>query len=264
MATSNSSFQPTDIIVKDLPLPKYYQIEQILLRYIESGEWLPGQQIPIEEMIQAHFQVSRSVVRQAINNLENRGLLWRGPGKGTFVAERKVLRLIQSFASFHEDVLDHGSIPTTTVLRQDVILCPENVAHWLKVPLATPVLHLHRLRFVDDESHMVSHSYVRLDRCKGLEREEFTDKSLFQLIEEKYNLEITGGRRMVEATTAGVEEAQLLGISTGAPLLLLRGISHLKDGTPIEYSVAKYRGDRAVFDVELVRHHEPTTKEHKR
>jgi GntR family transcriptional regulator len=256
MPTSVPSLRPGDVIHSELPVPKYYQIEQILLSYIESGEWKAGQQIPIEEELQTHFRVSRSVVRQAVHNLEVRGLLWRGPGKGTFVAARKNPSiLIPNLLSFHEDAVIQGHQPSTSILAKTVAPCPEDVAHWLEVPVNSAVLFVRRRRFVDGTPLMVGNTWVRVDLVPDLVRYDLTDKSLYQAIEQMCKAEITHGRRILEATLVDGEDAALLDVQPGAPVTLLRGVGYLPDSTPVEYSVFKYRGDRACFEVELGRKH---------
>jgi len=57
--------------------------------------------------------------------------------------------------------------------------------------------------------------------------------------------------RELEAISADEEEAELLGIQQGDPIQLTTSVSYTKDGKPIEYSIAKFRGDRNVFHCEV-------------
>ncbi|WP_175415234.1 GntR family transcriptional regulator [Paenibacillus algicola] len=65
-------------------LPKYMQLKQELLSWLESGKLLPGTQFPSEHEISQQFQMSRQTVRQAFSELEKEGWLERIQGKGTF------------------------------------------------------------------------------------------------------------------------------------------------------------------------------------
>jgi GntR family transcriptional regulator len=57
----------------------------------------------------------------------------------------------------------------------------------------------------------------------------------------------------VEAIALGRADAKLLGLRSKSPALLLKSVGMLEDGTPLEYFVAKHRGDRSRFHIDLVR-----------
>ena len=80
---------------------------------------------------------------------------------------------------------------------------------------------------------------------------------MYELLERKYGLRLASGYRTIEAITAEHIYAELLGVKTGSPLLLLKGIGFLADGRPFEYFVARHRGDRSKFGVRVVRESRP-------
>ena len=69
-------------------IPLYIQVASTLRRRIETGEWLPGQQISTLETLEREFEVARVTVRQAVELLEDEGLVHRRQGRGTYVADR--------------------------------------------------------------------------------------------------------------------------------------------------------------------------------
>jgi len=75
-------------INRAVPIPYYYQLEGLLRRQVESGQWLPGQRVPSEKQLCELYAVSRTTVRQAVNNLVVGGLLYHVKGKGTFVCKK--------------------------------------------------------------------------------------------------------------------------------------------------------------------------------
>jgi GntR family transcriptional regulator len=75
-------------IDRSTPIPYYYQLEVLLRRQIASGHWKVGQRIPSEKQFCERYAVSRTTVRQAVNNLVALGLLYHVKGKGTFVGQR--------------------------------------------------------------------------------------------------------------------------------------------------------------------------------
>jgi GntR family transcriptional regulator len=72
-------------INREVPIPYYYQLEGILRQQVDSGRWTASQRVPSEKQLGELYNVSRTTVRQAVNNLVAGGLLYHVKGKGTFV-----------------------------------------------------------------------------------------------------------------------------------------------------------------------------------
>ena len=244
----------SDVIRRDSPIPYYFQLEGFLKEEIESGRWNPGQQIPSEAEFCEAFGVSRTVVRQALNELVNEGLLYRRRGKGSFVARPKIAEsLVQNLTGFYEDMVAKGLTPITQVLEQKLIPASKKVAGMLSLKEGDQVIKMDRLRSINNEPILIVTTFMPYQICPALLEEDLTKRSLYAVLEDRYKLEIARGRRTLEAISASEEDAKLLGIEEGDPLVLLKSVSYLKDGRPIEYFEAKHRGDRSRFEVELIR-----------
>jgi len=241
-------------IDRSSPVPLYYQLREYLAQLIRNGEWPPDTQVPTEQELCEMTKLSRSVVRQALQDLVHDQLLVRYRAKGTFVARPKVHeRLVQTLTGFYEDTVARGQVPQTRVLQFDVIPASSLIARELGIAPGTPVIHLNRLRSIDGEPILLVVTYIPHYMCPGLIEEDMTSQSLYRVLEERYGLAIVRGRRTLGAVAATNEEAGLLQIEPGDPLLLLRSTSYLEDGRALEYFVARHRADRAEFEVELVR-----------
>jgi GntR family transcriptional regulator len=241
-------------ISKDSPVPLYFQLKELLRQEVESGRWQPGQQIPPEMELCEAFGISRTVVRQALRELEYDGLLYREQGKGTFVAEPKISEsLVQDLTGFYEDMVARGLTPVTQVLRQEVQPADEKVAHYLQIQPGDEIVLIERVRSVGGEPFVLVVTHLPYHICPDLVNEDLTTQSLYALLEGKYGLQLSHGRRTIEAVAANQYEVRHLGVQEGAPLILLHSVSYLKDGRPIEYFHAVHRGDRSRFEVEVVR-----------
>lgn len=237
-------------------IPYYAQLIRLIKQQINRGLWRPGDQIPGEPELCAQYHVSRTVVRQALLELEMEGLIIRRKGRGTFVAQPKVNEsLAQKLTGFYEDMVAHGHTPVTATLHQIITPASEKVAKWLEIQPGTPVFDIQRLRSIDNAPFQLTTSYIPCDLCPGLERIDLTNRSLYQYLENDRGLVIARGRRFIEAVAANETESRMLNIERGAPLVMLDSISFLESGRPIEYFHALHRGDRARFEVELVRMH---------
>jgi GntR family transcriptional regulator len=238
----------------DSPVPYYHQLKEWFHENIANGTLQVGQQIPSEAELCNAFHVSRTVVRQALNDLVNEGILYRRKGKGTFVAKPKISEsLVQKLTGFYQDMVDRGFNPITRVLEQKVISASKMLAERLNLGTEDQVIRIDRLRFVNNEPIVFVTTYIPYWVCPGLLHEDLTSQSLYAVLEEKYGLAIARGRRTLEAIAANEQEAKLLEIEPGSAIILLKSVSYLEDGRPIEYYEAKHRGDRSQFEVELIR-----------
>jgi GntR family transcriptional regulator len=241
-------------IDRESPVPYYHQLKALLRDEIVHGRWPAGSRIPSEPELCRLLDVSRTVVRQALGDLEHERLLRRRKGLGTFVAEPKIReRLVQTLTGFHDDMVDQGRIPRTVVLEQRVVPATSVVSLELGMAPGTPVVMIERVRSVDAEPIVLVTTYLPHDLVPGLEAVDLTDRSLYQTLAQRYGLTLGRGRRMLESVGASTAEAALLGIEPGDPLLFLRSTTYLTDGRAVEYYEAHHRGDRTALEVDLVR-----------
>jgi GntR family transcriptional regulator len=235
------------------PLPFYYQLKQLVLTDLRDRELAPGTHLPGDHELCDTYNVSRTVVRQALGELETEGVIHRVKGRGTFVApELTTEHLVQSLTGLHEDVTARGSTLRSEVRRLEVVPADEQIAGLLELPRDAPVIVLERLRFVDDEPRVAVTTHLPLEIAPGLVEDDLTSQSLYALLEHKYGVELTHGRRAVEAEVAGDALAASLGIAPGAAVLVLRSTSYAGQ-RPVEVFVAYHRADRSRFEVTLNR-----------
>ncbi|MGD0004661.1 MAG: GntR family transcriptional regulator [Anaerolineaceae bacterium] len=252
--TLNTTINLSEAIDRHSPIPYYYQLKEYLASLIRTNVLKSGDRLPTEMEICSESGLSRTVVRQAIQELENEGFFVRFRAKGTFVARPKVQeRLVQTLTGFYEDTIAHGQTPMTRVLIFEVIPATSKIAQELQVPVGEPVFFLKRLRFIDQEPILVVSTHIPRFMCPDLIHFDMSTHSLYRVLQQNFNLIIMRARRSIEAITALPEDVRLLGIENDAPLLQLTSTGYLQDGRPLEYYIAHHRGDRAKFDVELVR-----------
>ncbi|GAB2577854.1 GntR family transcriptional regulator [Microlunatus antarcticus] len=240
-------------IDRSSPLPFYYQLKQLVLTDLRDRQLAAGDRLPGDHELCATYDVSRTVVRQALAELETEGVIQRVKGRGTFVApERTSEHLVQSLTGLYEDVAARGDQLRSVVRRLEVAPADEQIAGLLELPVGARTIVLERLRLVDDEPWVLATTYLPYDVAPGLLDDDLTQHSLYALLEQKYGVELTHGRRRVEAEVASDTLAGLLGISPGAAVLVLRSTSYAGE-RPVEVFVAYHRGDRSRFEVTLKR-----------
>jgi GntR family transcriptional regulator len=255
MATAKPKPRLRTTINRRSPLPFYIQLKQALGEAIDNGVWHAGDRVPSEAALCNMFGVSRTVVRQALNDMSNEGLVVREKGKGTFVAEPKISSssLVHSLVGFYEDMEERGLAPSTQVLEQKIVPASPKLADTLALETEAPLIKLIRLRFVQDEPIVLVTSYLPYDLCPRLIEADLRQQSLYAFLKREYGLSVARGQRFIDAVVANEQEANLLQTEKGAPLLRLESVSYLEDGRPLEYFHGVWRGDRSRFEVEIDR-----------
>lgn len=240
----------TNRIDRSRPVPLYHQLERILRNDIEAGVYRAGELLPSESDICERYNVSRSVVRQTLATLAHAGVVHKERGRGSFVAEAKLHeRFVQRATGFYADLTRMGLDISTKVLRQEVVELPLEVREFLEAPTG---VRIDRLRSVDGRVLAYVTTYVAHGRCPGLESQDLTDRSLYDLLERVYGVRVHSGKRTVEAVAVSREEAGHLQVSPGTPVLLLRSASRTLDDEPLEWFEAWHRADRTMFEVEII------------
>lgn len=239
---------------KNIPIPLYYQLKTILLEYIKEHHTDLESPIPTEVDISEHFGISRPTVRQAINELVVEGYLYRIKAKGTFISKPKIKQdFLLVLDSFNKEMRKKGLNPSTKILNKEVINSDEKVSAALNIPVGSKVIQVSRLRFANDEPIVFVMTYLPYDKCPSIMAKNLESESMYEVLESDCGLLISGATRSLESILAGEFEGRLLGIEKGAPIQYFESIAYLSDGTPIEFSLAKYRGDRNKFTFELKR-----------
>ena len=235
-------------------IPYYLQLKEVLTEGIKQGDWGPGDLIPSESELGNSFGVSRTVVRQALNEMTYEGLVVRQKGKGTFVARAKISSrsLVQSLEGFYGEMAERGVPVMTQVLEQTLEPADPNVAANLELESMSPVVKLVRLRFVEEEPIVLVESYLPYEMCRDVIKADLEQGSLYAFLEEECGITIGRGWRRIEAITADEEAAARLAVEVGSPLIRLKSVSYTPEGTPLEYFDALFRGDRSRFEVEIV------------
>ena len=251
MSTLRSDLGPVPAVKRNLTLPLYDQLREAIVQMISSQGLSPGDLLPSEHRLCKEFEVSRTVVRQALAELDNQGLVQRVKGKGTFVAQPKTgERLGHTLMGLYEDAKIRGGVVHSDVLRHTTEPASAEVAELLAVASGSPVVVLQRMRFVDGEPWALSTAWLPLHVGAHIETADMTRESLYVVLARNGIYGATGWRS-VEATLADCVSAKHLRTEPGSALLKLKSVRRDMDGEPFEYFEALHRGDHSRFEFEL-------------
>jgi GntR family transcriptional regulator len=235
-------------------VPKYHQLAGILRKKINDGDWPPQSPIPSERQLETLYSVSRPTIRQAIELLIHEGYLYREHGKGTFVMPQKLQKGLLELTSFSEDLLKRGIKPGQQILEMAYETAPEEVIRKLELPEGTKALRILRVRFGDDIPIGLQTSYVVLKPDQLITREELEEVgSLYKILQEKLHIIPWAADETLEVTLATKEEADLLQVKVGAPLLINERVLWSQERKAVEFVKILYRGDRYRYTMRLSR-----------
>lgn len=235
--------------------PMYDQLRRLLVDTIARDGLQPGDALPGEHRLCETYGISRTVVRQALAQLEHEGAVERVKGKGTFVARPRTSEsLVHTLIGLYDEVDRRGGHVHSDVLRHERTAADATVAAALEVPVGAPVVVLERLRSVDGDAWSLSTTWMPDDIGALTLGIDLRENSLYRLLA-GHGIRGTHGVRSAEATVATHEQAQHLGVSAGSALLRLRSVSRDDSGRPIEFFIAYHRGDRSRFEFRLGEEH---------
>ncbi|MGB9640517.1 MAG: GntR family transcriptional regulator [Anaerolineales bacterium] len=227
--------------------PLYVQIAETFSDRIASGELKPGDRLPPERELCQMLNVSRMTLRQALNELESRGLVVRRQGDGTYVAQPKIERNATKLVAFTDAIRQKGYRPSAKIILFEKRFADARIAKELNISLAAPVYYYQRLRFVNQEAVMLEKCYLPVNRFPGLEQFDLENRSVYEILRTEFNVRIDHSQQSLEAVVATEYEAGLLGVAIGAAMMLQHRLAFDSDGVPIECGEDIYRGDRFIF-----------------
>ena len=245
-----------DLITPDRsrqPVLKHVQVREYVRGLIDDAE--PGSPAPSERELVQRFGVARMTVRQALDALVTEGLLERVPGRGTFVARSKIDVQVR-LSSYTEEMARRGMTPSSQTLLARMESAGPGVARALEIEEGDKVVHWQRLRLADGTPMCLEDAYLA-DSIVPKFLDQPLPASLYQELHRR-DLMPTWGEDSVDAAMARREEADLLGITEGTPVLRIARRA-FAGNIAVEVSRSTYRADRFTLWVPLARPNAPVT-----
>jgi GntR family transcriptional regulator len=236
---------------KNLPVPYYYQIVQILREAI-AGQEINQQEIslPSENELCNLFQVNRGTIRHALSLLENEGLIYREKGRGTFLKRRRIELDPTTLCSTSEDLRRRGWVPGARLLDLHQMIPQPYIQRILDLASDETVWEIYRLRMANDEPISLQWSYIPSRLATDLDSKDLSS-SLFSILRNDYGLYLDIADQVIRTRQATLEEAALLDIHEHVPVFEITRQTFDEDQRPVEYLISLWRGDRYDLRVQL-------------
>ncbi|MCZ2102991.1 MAG: GntR family transcriptional regulator [Comamonadaceae bacterium] len=227
--------------------PLYLQIKGLILQGLQSGEWKPGELIPSEMELAARFRVSQGTVRKAIDALAGDNLVVRRQGKGTFVATHTEQQVQYRFLRLRPD---HGDASVEGPAQRRVIECRRvrssaGIARALALRSGEAVMHARRILAFADTPAILEDIWLPGHAFKGLTAERLMNYPgpTYAMFEIDFGVRMVRADEKLHAVAPTAEQAGLLQVSAGTPLLSVERIAYTYNDAPMELRRGLYRTD---------------------
>lgn len=214
--------------------------------YKEEGSMLPTEQELIEK-----YQVSRTTVRRAIDDLVAAGFVEKIQGRGTFVKSTKIILETKNLTSWTEEMKVRNKKPGTLGLKIYKVESSRKMQEKLNLKNDEEIICVERVRLADGEPIALMFNYLRAKYVPNFLTRGFTGESMYKALEEEYNILLDEAHEQVRARLATKLDAARLNISPGDPVLHITRTTFLKDGTPFEMVEMATRSDKYEMQVRM-------------
>lgn len=225
-------------------ITKHRQIIESLTAEIGANHLKPYDRLPSEKELCVQWQTSRSTVRKAMDQLADRGKIFRVPGKGSFVAFPKILHQPSHVLSFTEKMKAQGLDVETKLILKEIINPGEEIAAALKLANTAGALKIQRLRMVKGEPIVLQTAFMPANVCENLMKEDLETQSLNRLFQEQCNIHLSRSDIWIEAPIVSKKEKKLLGNPHIPLFLAVVGVTFDQHDQPVRFSRGIFRGDR--------------------
>jgi len=220
-------------------------VRRVLTERISAGHLRPGQRLGAERALASDLGVSRATLRQALAVLAETGVVRRVPGRGggTFVSQDKIERDTSRVVGVPALLRSQGVVAGTRVISAGLSGAEEPAARALGIQRGDLVIDLVRIRLADGSPISVERVMLPADRFPGL-LELPLGGSLYELLDEHFGTRPGEAVERIEVVAASQDEAPVLDVPAGSPLLAITRTTTDPDGVPFEFSHDLFRGDR--------------------
>ncbi len=202
-------------------IPRYRRLYEILRKHIRDGVYKEGDLLPSENELCQIYSITRPTVRQSLSALANDGYISKHQGKGSIVHSLPLDIGILSVSGTTSAVGDRN-LKTRIITKPVLIPWPGDFMFPLsELEMESGCIYMERLRLLDGVAIFYDISFIANINLPRITSRQFENRSLFQVLREKYDIEIKGGEQRIKATPASTKISRFLHLKNGQPVLHL-------------------------------------------
>lgn len=231
--------------VSDQPL--YLQLKSALQAFIDSDGLRHGARMPSESTVARHYQVSRHVVRQALERLVTEGRLSARHGAGYFVNHRRIHLSLPSLTSFSEAMRTAGVAAAIQVVEQGYEDATAELRRELRIPRVRQLYRLLRIGTADGEPLVLMEAWYPPRVARSIDPDAVAAIGVYQQLQAA-GIHPCRAENQLQVSFADPPVAPRLGLPFGSPIIVTCSLTYDQQDRPMEYVRELYRADRFVFD----------------
>ncbi len=233
-------------INKKSDIPLYQQLIHEIKKRVDTKVLKENDKLPSESEICRTYNLSRTIVRMAMNILEQEGYIYKLRGKGSYVSSPKIYQVRSEFSKFYDDMTTIGKVPVSKILYIKVKEPNELIRTKMNLFEGDLVFKLIWIRYGSQEPLIYETIYFNYSMVQGIENMDITTKKLYDILADEFGIKVVQGKEMFYPCKITGSEAKYLMLDEGElGMKVERTVSY---GSKIlEYTQSTVRGDRFVY-----------------
>jgi DNA-binding GntR family transcriptional regulator len=234
--------------------PAYAKMYDAIKKEIIDGEYAVGELLPAEPELEKQFNVSRTTVRRAIELLSREGLVHKKQGRGTEVLDYKTSQNLNVVTSISETLRQKGYEVSSKSMHIDTTKANSRLAKQLEVNVKDELIRIQRIQLADGRPVAIMKNYIIPEKVPGIVNYVNKFSSLYEFLEERYNINIDSARDSISAKCADFNDATMLDVPIGSPILYMRRVA-FEGGKPVCADRISIVGDKYEVDINMIGRH---------
>ena len=234
-------------------LTAYEEVKQKITEDLVRGRYPMGQALPAEKDLSKELDVSIGTLRKAVDELVAEGIVVRRQGRGTYVAEHDLKRLLYYFFHVVKHDVDKKANPRVELVSLNTAVAIKEEASKLNIKEGAPVWRLVNCLYLEVRCVMIDQITLDKKRFKNLTRAEFINRegSIYQLYQMKYGQTVVRSSERLRASLVSKQHAEWLDIKPNSPVLVIRRVALGIQDDPIEWRISTLNTNQYEYFSEL-------------
>lgn len=232
-----------------MPKSKFEEIYRDLKYHVEQGDYLYSELLPSENNLIGIYDCSRNTIRRAIAGLVEDGYVQAVHGKGVQVIyqpSEKTNFTVGGIESFKETAARNRMTYRTDVVCFETITVDASLSQESSFPVGSEVLHICRVRSVDEKPLILDINYFLKSAVPGLTKE-IAEKSIYTYLEQELNMQIVTSKRRITVEKATHQDRELIHMDSYNCLAVVTSNTFNSDGVMFEYTQSRHQPEYFTF-----------------
>ena len=234
-----------------MQIPLHYQIADYLLFMLQKGDLNRNDKLPTEEKLTEIFDVSRTTIRKALDQLLNKKLIYKKQGRGTFWTEITESLTQKKLSGINRQIFAITEKTDVTVLSKKQVSVSGEIADFLGLPGGSRVVEFERLRFINNEPMSYTINYLPVSIGEPISKEQLEKKTMLETLEADFKIDLGIINHEVEITRANSVTSEFLKIAVLDPVLTIKTSVFDSLNNPIEIVWTYFVENKYKFKVVL-------------